>query len=119
MAETEPRIRETSADWHALWEEESGKPVLDTFPDDVLLAARRAALPQYATDIRTSARMVRGECDHWPIVKVAARAIAAERKASADICTAIAADYGQWRGESTLAEVADQCAIAIRDRSKP
>lgn len=52
-------------------------------PDDVLVAARRAALPQYETDMESYARVLSGEADTWPVVKVAIRAIMTERDRSA------------------------------------
>lgn len=52
----------------------------ENFPQDVLIAARRAACTQYDSDMGSYGRIVRGEGDSWPIVKVAARAIIAERE---------------------------------------
>ena len=59
---------------------------------DVWDAARRAALPQYQTDIATSGKMIRGECDAWPIVRVPASAIVAEREATIGLIEAMASE---------------------------
>jgi prephenate dehydratase len=69
----------------------------EQFPQDVLVAARKAALTQYSSDMKSYAAVLNGEADTWPIVKVAARAIMAakaeEREAIAQLAEATADHY--------------------------
>lgn len=87
----------------------------EDIPEDVWVLARQAASPQYATDIKTHGMLVRGECDSWPIVKVPARAIMAERERAAKVAEA----YTEWFDSALPLDNAQQgtchrIAVAIR-----
>jgi hypothetical protein len=99
----------------------------DDVPLDVLIAARKAALPQYDVDMKSYGMVLRGEADTWPIVKVAIRAIMAEREACAAIAEIIAghkpaeATGRPWSSIQNSAmeigiKTAGLIAAAIRDR---
>lgn len=84
----------------------------DAIPYDVMNEARAVA-EAALMDVAFSTAEASNACFNR-LADLAARAIMAERERCAKRCDIIAAGYGKWSGDMISAEVADECAAAIR-----
>lgn len=90
---------------------------MSEFPEDVLFVARSLVWPQYVGNEATVERIIMGECDSWPLVVTAAKAILAERERCAAFMDRRAEEVSAGGGNVShmMAQIFRAEASSIRD----